>query len=190
VAAPDIQLPFDFPAPLRTERLVLRYQEEGDIDDVHAYRSREDVCRYMLHEPRTREETAEKVRQYAADRTLATADDYWQIAVDLDGRVIGDVYFAPKRLEDGAAEIGWSLHPDFGGRGYMTEAARAMIGLAFREMRFHRIFAELDARNDASAALCERLGMRREALYLEDMWFKGEWADTLMYGVLASEWQH
>jgi len=48
--------------------------------------------------------------------------------------------------------------------------------------------AELDPRNDASIALCRRLGMREEAHFVEDMWFKGEWADTGVYAILASEW--
>jgi len=48
--------------------------------------------------------------------------------------------------------------------------------------------AQLDARNTASARLCERLGMTLEAHLRQDWWSKGEWTDTLVYGLLADEW--
>jgi RimJ/RimL family protein N-acetyltransferase len=49
--------------------------------------------------------------------------------------------------------------------------------------------AQLDPRNAASARLCDRLGMRREAYFREDMWFEGEWGDTAVYALLAAEWR-
>ena len=52
----------------------------------------------------------------------------------------------------------------------------------------HRVRAVLDPRNTPSAALCRRLGMRQEAHFVEDLWFKGEWGDTAVYAILAREW--
>ena len=176
-------------APLRTDRLSLRMMAAGDVDDIHAYQSLEPVCRYLLFEPREREPVAQKVAQYATATTLAGEGDFWQIAVELDGRVIGDVYFTIKSVEHAMGEIGWTLHPDFGGRGYMTEAAGAVLRVAFETIGLHRVIADLDPRNTASIALCKRLGMREEAFHVEDMWFKGEWADTGIYALLAREWR-
>ena len=181
-------LPFTF-EPVRTERLLLRMMTTDDVDDIHAYQSRDDVCRYLLFEPRDRTTVAEKVAANAAASTLAKDDDHWQIAMQLDGRVIGDVFFALRSVEHATGEIGWTLHPDFGGRGYMTEAAGAVLRLAFETLDLHRVFANLDARNDASVAMCRRLGLREEAHHLEDVWFKGEWSDSYIYAVLAREWR-
>jgi RimJ/RimL family protein N-acetyltransferase len=50
-----------------------------------------------------------------------------------------------------------------------------------------RVIAQLDPRNAPSARVCERVGMTREAHLREDYWTKGEWADTLIYGLLARE---
>jgi aminoglycoside 6'-N-acetyltransferase len=80
------------------------------------------------------------------------------------------------------------LHPDFAGKGYAAEAARAVLGIAFGIIRLHRVYAELDPRNDASIALCKRLGMREEAFFVQDLWFKGDWADTGIYAILREEW--
>jgi RimJ/RimL family protein N-acetyltransferase len=188
---PDIHLPYEFSGPLRTERLLLRTMTVADVDDIHAYQSREDVCRYLPFEPRTHEQVVEKVTQFATALALCAEGDYGQLAVEeagAPGRVIGDVYFTIKSAENATGEIGWTLNPRFVGRGYMTEAASAVLDIAFRRIALHRVFANLDPRNAASAALCARLGMRREAHFVEDMWFKGEWADTAIYAILGREW--
>ena len=177
-----------FASPLHTARLVLRIPTEADVDDVHSYQSREDVCRYLPFGPRTREEVAERIGMWTVATTLAAEGDYWQIVSTLGTRVIGDTYFKLRTLEHEGAEIGWSLHPDFAGRGYASEAARAILRIAFEEVGLHRVMAQLDPRNVASIAMCERLGMRSEAYFVKDYWFKGEWGDTGIYGILREEW--
>jgi aminoglycoside 6'-N-acetyltransferase len=99
------------------------------------------------------------------------------------------MYLTIASVENRGAEIGWTLHPDFFGKGYAAEAAAATLDLAFDTLGIHRVRAELDPRNDASVVLCRRLGMREEAHFVQDLWFKGEWADTGVYAILASEWE-
>ncbi len=184
-------LPFEFTTPLTTERLTLRLLREADTDAVHAYQSREDVCRYLLFEPRTRDEVKARLAVHATHTRLETDGDYLQLAVERtsDGQVIGDLYFTIKSAENDCGEIGWSFHPDFNGQGYATEGARRVLELAFDTLGLHRVIAELDPRNERSIALCRRLGMREEAYFVEDMWFKGDWADTGIYGLLAREFR-
>jgi RimJ/RimL family protein N-acetyltransferase len=67
---PDVRLPYEFGASLRTDRLVLRTMTDDDVDDIHAYQSRVDVCRYFPFEPRTRDEVAEKVAKYSTALAL------------------------------------------------------------------------------------------------------------------------
>jgi RimJ/RimL family protein N-acetyltransferase len=191
---PEHALPYVVGEPIHTERLTLRLMTAGDIDDIFAYQSREDVCRYLLFEPRTRAEVAAKIEAFAHATTLATDHDYLQLALELPAigdspsRVIGDSYFTLANLENSRGEIGWTMHPDFVGRGYASEAARTVLGIAFETIGLRRVVAELDPRNDASIALCLRLGMREEAHFVQDLWYKGEWADTGMYAILRDEW--
>jgi RimJ/RimL family protein N-acetyltransferase len=188
---PNVRLPYAFPGPLHTARLVLRTMTADDIDDIHAYQSRADVCRYLPFEPRDRGEVAEKIAKYSAALVLSGDGDFWQLAIeraDHPGHVIGDFYFTIKDATSATCEVGWTLHPDHTGSGYMTEAAQAMLNLAFSELGLHRASAFLDPRNHASAALCRRLGMRHEAHFVEDLWFKGAWGDTASYAILAREW--
>src|SRR4051812_44867981 len=133
-AMPSVRLPYELVSPLRTARLVLRHMSDSDVDDIHAYQSREDVCRYLPYVPRTREEVAAEVAQFAEARLLAGDGDPWQLAIEraeAPGRVIGDVSFELESVASAGAEIGWSMHPGHYGHGYMTEAAGAVLEVAF-----------------------------------------------------------
>jgi RimJ/RimL family protein N-acetyltransferase len=70
----------------------------------------------------------------------------------------------------------------------MPEAARRMVDLALVELGLRRVFLDCDPRNTGAVRLAEKLGMRREGQLRENVHIKGEWCDSLFYGVLASEW--
>ena len=190
MSEPAPSLPWEFSAPIATPRLRLRLMTADDTDDVLAWMSDPEVTRYQLYEPRDRADVARRVLEYSEATTIAAVGDYVQPAIELpDGRVVGAIYFTLTSLDDSAAEIGWALNGEFHGQGYAFEAASAMLDLAFGAMGLHRVCAELDPRNDASVALCLRLGMRHEAHLVEDLWFKGAWGDTGCYAILAREWR-
>lgn len=177
--------------PITTERLTLRSFRPGDEDDVFAYRSVESVVRYIPGDPKTREQVADLVAERATNGRIDPTSPNLTLAVELDGRVIGDVLILLEGLggADGRqAEIGWVFAQDVAGQGYATEAARAITDAAFREVGVHRVWAELEPENTASSRVCERLGMRREAMFVKASWFKGEWTDLAVYALLAEEW--
>lgn len=180
--------PFVFDHPITTERTVLRPIVDADFDDVHAYMSRDDVAVYLLEDAYSLETSQAKHRRYTERVRFEQDDDLILLAIEHEGRVIGDLDFCATSMEGGLVEIGWRIHPDAQGRGLATEAATALLDLAFGVVGARRAVAHLDPRNDGSARLCERLGMRREAHHVQDMWFKGEWADTWIYAILATEW--
>lgn len=180
-------LPWDF-HPLEGERIRLDLLRPDDLDDLYAIQSDPDVCRYLLYEPRTFEKVTEILARDSGARRIAQKDDFVQPAIRTpDGRLVGTMYLTLPSLEDRTAEIGWLLSPAVQGRGYATEAARLLLGACFGELGLHRVYAELDPRNTASVRLCERLGMRHEAHFVEHMWLKGEWTDTGVYAILAHE---
>ena len=80
------------------------------------------------------------------------------------------------------------VFPEVAGRGFAREAVTVLVDLVFAVSSLHRVRVQMDARNDASARLARRVGMRREAHFREDMWVKGEWTDTVVFAVLADEW--
>lgn len=161
----------------------------GDESDVLAYRSREDVVRYMPPEPLRAHAAVGWIDERRELTVIAADQDRMSLAVEYEGRVIGDVLLRAASLNDRQAEIGWALNPDYHGRGLATEAGRELLAMAFDCLGMHRVCATLDPRNTASARVCERLGMRLEAHFREDVWFKGEWGDTAIYAILAQEWR-
>ena len=85
------------------------------------------------------------------------------------------------------ADIGYELAPDQWGRGYATEAARAIVAFGFTELRLHRISAWCIAENTASAHVLEKIGMWLEGRLRENEYFKDRWWDTLLYAMLETD---
>ncbi|MEV6282115.1 GNAT family protein [Kribbella sp. NPDC051770] len=171
---------------LATERLVLRRFTEDDAAALSAYRSVPEVARYQSWDaPFSLEQAVETVRSYAEGDP--DAPGWFQYAIDLDGVLIGDIGL---HLADNLqqAELGFTLAPAYQGQGYAAEAVGALLDRLFTEKNLHRVSAECDARNDASARLLERLGFEREGLRRAASWWKGEWTDDLLFGRLHPDW--
>lgn len=179
--------------PMLTERLLLRpLDPEGDVAAMHAYRSIEEVCRYVPFSPGTLEEMAERFRDPERLRSAIDAEgQVLSLAIERrdTGAMIGDLVLFWHSVADGHAEIGYVLHPDHSGQGFATEACEALLALAFDGgLPVHRVSARMDERNTASARVVARLGMRHEATHVEGEWFKGEWTTLLVFGLLRQEW--
>lgn len=178
------------PYPVRTERLLLRPLTVGDVDGLLAYRSRPDVCRYVPFEPMDREVIHHRLATQWTTTELTDEQQALTLGVELaeTGDLVGDVVLFWHSREHLGGEIGYMLNPDFAGHGYATEAAREVLRLAFDDLGLHRIIARVDERNDASAKLARRLGMRQEARLVDNELFKGEWSTELDFAMLADEW--
>ena len=177
--------------PVMTERLRLRPFTRGDVEAVYAYRRREDVARYLFDVALSREECAMAVQQRIGQVALEANDDKIILAVDeqASGQLIGEVSLIWRSVEARQCEIGWIFNPERHGKGFATEAARALLDLAFGPGDMHRVMARCDARNLASSRLMERLGMRREAHFREHSIVKGEWDEEFIYAILRREWR-
>jgi RimJ/RimL family protein N-acetyltransferase len=186
----DVELPARLALPLRTSRLVLRPFAAEDRDGLYAFHSDPVAVRYVPYPPRTREQVAEVLRRKMANTDLRRDGDLLELAVvrDEDQTLIGDVLLALRSVEHQTLEVGYIFAPATGGRGYATEAVRALVELAFSTIGARRIVARVDSRNGPSSALLERLGFRLEAHLVENEWFKGELTSELGYALLSREW--
>ncbi|MFC7484721.1 GNAT family N-acetyltransferase [Luedemannella flava] len=177
--------------PIRTERLLLRPLTDADVDALLAYRGRRDVCRYLPFEPMTREVIETRLANDFARRELTDEGQALTLGIEVaaTGALVGDVVlFWHSRLHE-SGEIGYVLRHDVTGRGYATEAVTELLRLGFAELGLHRIIARLDERNEPSARLARRLGMREEARLVHNEFFKGEWSTELDFALLAVEWR-
>jgi RimJ/RimL family protein N-acetyltransferase len=176
--------------PLHTERLTLRPFSRGDVDAVFGYRRLDEVARYLFDVPLSREECALAIQQRIGQVALEAQDDKIILAVEqtASGTLIGEVSLIWRNVDARQGEIGWIFDPAHHGHGYATEAANAILDLAFGPGDMHRVSARCDVRNEASWRLMVRLGMRREAHFREHAIFKSEWDEEYIYAILWQEW--
>jgi len=178
--------------PAHTKRLTIRPATAEDGVATWRFRSLPAVFEWIPSAPT--DEVLYLARFADPDRLDKT------LVIELDGVVIGDLML---RIEDGwaqvevedqargvQAELGWSLNPEYAGRGYATEAVAELVRICFEELGLRRLIANTFADNDPSWRLMERLGMRRELHTVrESLHRSGEWLDGYGYALLADEWK-
>lgn len=178
------------PLPLETPRLILRPFEMEDIEAFSDYRSDPEVARYQgWNAPFTRAQAARFIEEMRAIHP-GIPGRWYQVALGLKpgGELVGDCAFRLLDETPHQAEFGITLARLCQGRGLATEALTRLIDYLFDEFDLHRIRAICDVENTASAHLLERLGMRREAHFIDHVWFKGHWSSEYWYAVLKDEW--
>lgn len=173
---------------LGTERLVLRELVPEDAPAVYAIESDINVARYQS---RRLADLAE-AEEYVAGSIvagMAVPRLIYDFAVTLrgDDALIGRCGMKRGDFEPREAMIWYVLAPAHHGKGYATEATRALIAFAFEQLGLHRVYADCDPRNPASVRVLEKLGLRREAHHVENVSLHGEWCDSLIYAMLRRE---
>lgn len=177
--------------PIVTDRLLLRPIAPSDAVAMHAYKSDPDAVRYVPYPPLNLADVEQRIATTWANTRFAAEGDAVCLAVEErdTGSLIGDVVLFWRSETDRSGEVGYIFDPRAAGRGYATEAVRALLALGFDGLGLHRIVARMDERNTSSARVAERLGFRREARLVESEWFKGEWTTLLVYALLEHEWR-
>ncbi len=175
--------------PILTERLSIHRPALADAEAMFRYRSDPDINRYQNWEP----ESVEEMRTFIAglaEIDIETPGRWYQLGLyerDSD-RLAGDCGIHVQEQDPRQVEFGITLATEFHGRGLASEALRAVIGHLFTQLDKHRVYGSVDPRNTPSMALMERLGMRREAHFVESLWFKGAWADDVIFAMLEREY--
>ena len=174
------------PRSMRTERLLIRQFEEGDLEALHALRTSEESLRWLYDEPPSLAEDRARLDRRMHDLRFALTGDALGFAVVAGQQLVADVSLFLRSAEHHQGELGFIAHPAHWGKGYTTEAAAALLELGFETFGLHRIVGRLEARNAASARVLEKLGMRKEAHLVENELVKGEWQSEIVYAMLRA----
>jgi RimJ/RimL family protein N-acetyltransferase len=182
------------PAPdpdlsLRTRRLQLRALRSDDAHALLTIFADPRVMRYWSTRPWTAIEQAHEFveRSTAALRT----GDALRLGIELadEAGLIGQCTLFGLANASRRAEVGYALAASAWGQGYMHEALTALLDHGFDALGLHRVEADIDPRNAASARSLERLGFTREGLLRERWIVDGEVSDSAFYGLLSREWR-
>lgn len=120
---------------------------------------------------------------------FGTLGAWFQLAIleKESNQLLGDL--AVHFIDEEKIEIGFALAPNFQGLGYASETVVGLLTYLFADPKLHRVVATTDFDNLASWLLLERVGFRREAHFIENIFFKGVWGSEYQYAMLASQWR-
>jgi ribosomal-protein-serine acetyltransferase len=130
----------------------------------------------------------DSVDYLARKRAQVEADDGFEGAIVLDGRIVGGAGFHGVDWLNRSTSIGYWLAAEAQGRGLMIGAVRALIDHAFGVWELHRVVIEVVVDNQRSRAIPERLGFRQEAVLREAKLIRGRYEDALLYAMVAPDW--
>lgn len=170
---------------IETERLVLRRTLMSDVGEIFLLRSDPRVMEYIKKIPcQNLEEAASFIRE-RLDAAIDNNDGVqWAMTVRGNDRLMGSIGIWRLMKEHYRGEIGYSMHPDHWGKGYMDEAVKAVIRYGFETLGLHSIEANTDPGNTASRKLLERNGFVQEGYQRENYYFDGKFHDTVNFGLV------
>lgn len=182
---------------IETERLILRPFAESDASDIYEYLKEPLVNCFACMKLRSMEEAVADARRKAANAGYCMA-----IVLKETGKVIGEIEAHPETSQpDGAESMAmdtfspcWMLSRDYHGKGYAYEAAHAFLDYLFREKGARRVYAYTEDYNLSCQRLCQKLGMRREGMFMEFVSFVNNpdgtplYENTLQYAILKKDW--
>jgi len=172
---------------LETDRLVLRKLKRDDVLDLFSYASRSEVSKYVTWDAHRSVRDSKNFINFVLGQYREHRIAPWGIEDKKTRKLIGTVGFVWWKPEEGTAEIGYALSPEYWGKGIMTEAAKKLIAFGFERMYLIRIQARCFAENIASARVMEKSGMTYEGTLRKAVYRKGKHWDIKIYSILREE---
>ncbi|TWT13209.1 GNAT family N-acetyltransferase [Planomicrobium sp. CPCC 101079] len=173
---------------LETERLMLRKLALEDMEDMFEYASEPIVSRYVPWEVHKSPEDTKAFLAFMMESYEQKKKLTWAIELKSDKKMIGTIDFInwmPKRHK---AELAYILSHNYWGKGFMAEAAGALLAYGFGEMELNKVEAPIGLENLQSQRVVEKLGMKREGIARQHIIIKGRFVDLAMYSLLKSEY--
>lgn len=174
---------------IETQRLIIQNLQQKDLEHFHAYRSKEENCKYQGYSPMDLEAALNFIK-LQEEKIFGQPGEWVQYAVFSKERkhLIGDCAIKLQKPDPRIAEIGISISHLHQRQGYAKEAMLGIMQHLFEVVQIHRIVETVDDRNTASCHLMDMLGFRQEGHFIEDSMFKGNWGSVYQYAMLEREW--
>lgn len=178
---------FDNYPILNSERLIFRALKKSDAQDIYLIRSNDEVMTYMDSIKHDSVLDSEKFIQHGIDVYGKKAGLFWAIIEKSTNQLVGDFSFWRIDHKNSRAEIGYSLKPEFWGKGYMSETITHLVKFGFKELNLHSFEANINPKNNSSRQLLLKAGFKKEAYFKENYYFDGKYFDSEIYSLLESD---
>ncbi len=174
---------------IETTRLILRRFKLDDADDVYEYLANPTINCFQDMKINNVQE-AKEVIQKRIDKK--NSEIYFAICLKDTKKVIGEIFAHEDECEKDTYSPCWMLNPKFQKQGYAYEAIAAFFAFLFNEKLVRRIYIYTEDYNKPCQKLCEKLGMRREGLFIEFVSFVNnkdgtpKYENTYQYAILKN----
>ncbi|MDW7690934.1 GNAT family N-acetyltransferase [Flammeovirgaceae bacterium SG7u.111] len=174
---------------LHTERLILQEISWEDLNEIHRLHSTPEVDEFnTLGIPQNLEETRVIITPWITCQASSPRKLYtWKVILKESGEFLGLAGLTLSQDKYHMGEIYYKLLPTYWGKGYATEASKAMVKAGFDEFGLHKIDAGVATANTKSARVLEKIGMTREGLRRKILPIRGQWVDNYHYGILEDD---
>ncbi|MEV8377347.1 GNAT family protein [Kribbella sp. NPDC056861] len=174
--------------PLTGGGTRLREFRLDDLEDYLAVVGDDRVTSWLSFDSRDRAAAEKQLGGMVERAALADRPDYALAVTRLDDdRLIGFARLGPTGVQ--AAHLGYAIAAEYWGHGYATDAARTLVNFAFESLKLHRVSAAIGPENLASVAVVKRLGFSYEGRIRHHVFTNGDWRDSLLYSLLATEFR-
>ena len=176
-----------------TKRLIIRPMEISDYEVWKEYFSTMDESRNIWdnhNRPSERLTKTTFLKILKSQKRMREGDKFYDLIVfkKASRQIIGSVAAMDVlRSVSQTAYLGYTIHNKFWGQGYGKEATKAMIDIAFRDLKLHRVEAGIEPKNRRSILLARSLGLRKEGLKKKVVYLRGQWNDLLIYSTTCEE---
>lgn len=173
------------PPTLNTERLILRPFRSTDAPRVQELAGAREVYATTERVPHPYERGMAEQWIASHDSLFASGEIALAITRAEDGLLMGSISLRVVEAHR-RASLGYWLGTPYWGRGYCTEAAKAMIGYGLDDLGLHRITAQHMLGNPASGRVLVKAGMRREGELVDEFLKDGVFHTMAVYGIVRS----
>lgn len=178
---------FDNFPQLESERLIFRQFKMSDALDIQFIRSNDEVMTYMDSKRHTSLQDSEKFVSTNIETYKKGEGIFWAIIEKSTNEFVGDFAYWKLDKTNCRGEIGYTLKPQFWGRGYMNETMLTLIDFGFRQFKLHSIEANINPNNSSSRKVLTKIGFKKEAYFRENYFFEGKFLDSEIYSLLESD---
>ena len=147
---------------LETERLILRQPIATDDEAYFRIRSNTEVNKYIGRDNYKNIAQAQEFITRINNNIIENDSVFWTMELKLTHQVIGTICLWNLSIEENSAEIGYEMHPDFFGLGYMQEAIKVVIEYGFKSMNVQNIYGVPSIKNTKSVKILESFGFTRD----------------------------
>ncbi|MFD9812539.1 GNAT family N-acetyltransferase [Streptomyces sp. NPDC059080] len=178
-----------YPVSRCSSRVALRELAVRDVGAVYAIYGSSEATEHLSFEPRSLEQTSGIVARSIASAANSPRDEYALAVVErFSNELIGFTRLANDPHQQRAATFGIALNPNYWGAHYGLDAVRLLFDFGFDSLGLHRIWGARSPVNAASAHMMATIGMTEEGRIREHIFKSGKWRDSIVHGILDSEW--